>query len=172
MALHHLTKKAAVEKYGPLLTEGKTREEIMLEVANDPKEFSADDINEIVNAIIGEPPANPNEKPSPKPQTQSEKLGLDRFDYKREEGFIGDQFKEYEAMILKLPLTKQYDFEVYKVKPVKVERYPGLPQSPIDTVGVRIESDRPIMTTRVEARHALEMNRQLQNTGRYYLLKK
>jgi hypothetical protein len=166
MALHHLTKKAAIEKYSPLLTEGKTREAIALELARDPKDFSEEDINEIMNAIIGE---TQNDQ---RPKSQSESLGLDRFDYKKEEGFVGAQFKEYEAMILKFPLTKQYDFEVYRVKPVRVERYPGLPQSPIDTIGIRIESDRPLMTTRVEARHALEMNRQLQNTGRYFLLKK
>jgi hypothetical protein len=172
MALHHLTKKAAVEKYSPLLSEGKSREQILLSVSEDPKNFSADEVNEIVNAIIGEPRSNANEEPKSKPETQTETLGLSGFNYDpSEKGFIGDQYKDYEALVNKLRLTNQFDFEVYKAKPVKVERYPGLPGTPIDIVGIKVEG-RPIFTTRVEARHALEMNRQLQNTNRYYLLKK
>lgn len=50
--LHHQTLKAAVGKYLPLFTEGKSEEDIKAEIAADPKEFDAEAINEIYEGIV------------------------------------------------------------------------------------------------------------------------
>jgi hypothetical protein len=46
MALHHATLKSAVNKYGPLVAEGKTEEEIKSEIAQDEKGFEPEGIDE------------------------------------------------------------------------------------------------------------------------------
>jgi hypothetical protein len=60
--IHHSTLKAAVAKYGPLHTEGKSAEEVKAEIAKDEKEFDEDQVNYIYDAIVtpAEPP-KPNE---------------------------------------------------------------------------------------------------------------
>jgi hypothetical protein len=50
--LHHSTLKAAVGKYQPLFTEGKSEADIKAEIANDEKKFDEDAINEIYAAIV------------------------------------------------------------------------------------------------------------------------
>lgn len=51
-------KKGAVNKYGPLKDEGKTKQEIMLAVADDEKKYQSDEIIEIVAEILNGPKAN------------------------------------------------------------------------------------------------------------------
>ena len=50
--IHHLTLKAAVEKYQPLVTEGKTEAEIKEAIASDEKEFDEDAVSQIYQAIV------------------------------------------------------------------------------------------------------------------------
>jgi hypothetical protein len=58
MALHHATLKSAVNKYGPLVAEGKTEEEIKSEIAQDEKGFEPEGIDEIYAAITAPPEEN------------------------------------------------------------------------------------------------------------------
>jgi uncharacterized protein YdcH (DUF465 family) len=52
MSLHHATLKAAKNKYGPLLSEGKTEEQIREAIAADEKGYDDDAVNEIFSAIV------------------------------------------------------------------------------------------------------------------------
>jgi len=82
MGLHHNTLKAAVTKYGPLLSEGKTEEEIKAEIAKDEKGFDEDGVNQIYDAI-----ANPEEEESEKAYVViSDFRDIDNFDLKYEAG--------------------------------------------------------------------------------------
>lgn len=59
MGLHHAKLKAAVGKYSPLHTEGKTSEEVKAEIVKDEKGFNADEVNEIYEAILSQVPDSP-----------------------------------------------------------------------------------------------------------------
>lgn len=72
-----------------------------------------------------------------------------------------------------------FDFELYRCKPIIQERYPGLPNSPKDFVGLIVDEKRmgPVITTRISFEHARNNNAQILNAhslaghGKYYLLK-
>lgn len=51
--LHHMTLKAAVEKYAPLHAEGKSEEEVKASIAEDEKGFDTDEVEQVYAAIIG-----------------------------------------------------------------------------------------------------------------------
>lgn len=78
----------------------------------------------------------------------------------------------------KLMLNDMYDFQLFKTKPLRKQRYRGVADSPFDLVGLAIVSDTAIHTTRIPVKVALEHNRQIGNAhsiaghGTYYLLKK
>jgi hypothetical protein len=52
--VHHATLKAAVVKYGGLIAEGKSPEEIKDAIAADDKEFDSEAVEEIYTAILEE----------------------------------------------------------------------------------------------------------------------
>lgn len=170
--MHHLKKKSALEKFTPL-AEQMSPEELLQAILADDKGYSEEEANEIIAALDPKaPPAPKKEEPKEeqfKVPTQSETLGLDRFNYSN---LTEKSFEEYEALLRHLPAHKQFDFERVKAKALRKELYPGLPQSPIVMYGVKVESTSPDHVTRMEARHALELNRQVGNSGLYYLLKK
>lgn len=172
MALHHATKKSAVEKYSALVKEGKPIEDIKLAISLDEKGFDEAGVDEILAAVLGDTKGKPETKKEEKPRvkSQSETLGLDRFDYRN---LKGESYEEYLKMVTeKLFAHVQYRFCCYKARPIKKERYPGLRDTPVDIIGVLIESDIPINRTKIEARHAIDLNKQLGNSGMYYLLDK
>ncbi len=119
-------------------------------------------------------------------------LKLSKFNYKT---LIGEQFKEYvklvgdrsfkeivdgveKGVIGQLKENDLYDFELYKAKPVMMARYVGVPNSPLDFVGITIVNDTPEYSTRIPVKVALLHNAQILNAhsraghGKYYLLKK
>ncbi len=188
MALHHTQKKSAVGKYTAEKEQGKTREEISQLLALDEKGYAAEDIEEILAALFADDSdSNPDEQKNSLPVGQSsannvdtssqapvepekeKKLDLGQFNYK---GLTGENFKRYEEFVNQLMLHDHYTFEVYKVEPVILDRYPGLEGTPKDFSGIRIVNDTPIHKTHITVKIAKEMNAQVRNTGRYYLLKK
>ncbi len=52
--MNHLRKEAAINKYKAAFTGGATREELYNLLGQDEKTYSVEEINEIVDAIIGE----------------------------------------------------------------------------------------------------------------------
>ena len=68
-------------------------------------------------------------------------------------------------MVSRLPVDKKFDFEVYKVEPIKSERYPGLKNTPVDVIGFRIKDNTPVKTTRIFPAHAIDNNGRLQVNG-------
>jgi hypothetical protein len=97
------------------------------------------------------------------------------FDYTK---LSGKAFQEYIEHIDSLPLHDMCDFELYAVKPVRVERYPGLKDTPIDFVGLTLRNTTPEHKTRIPVKVAKEYNNQILNQhsiaghGKYYLLAK
>lgn len=77
-----------------------------------------------------------------------------------------------------LAATDIYDFEAYRVSALKKELYPGMKDTPIIIIGVKLEKDTPeIPSTRITIGHAINMNSQLGNfdgrvPGLYFLIKK
>lgn len=73
-----------------------------------------------------------------------------------------------------------FEFELYRMLPVRAERYPGLPNSPIDFIGVQFKETEPVplAKTRITIKQARTYNEQILNAhgiagyGKYYLLKK
>ena len=124
------------------------------------------------------------------------KLDLSGFRYKNERGqFTGEDFKRYVELVGdrsyleitdegekpvygQLKLDDQYDFVLFKAKPIRKARYVGIKDSPIDYVGIEIVNDQPIHTSRMSIKSVLEFNAQILNQhsiaghGKYYLLKK
>ncbi|MBK7885482.1 MAG: hypothetical protein IPJ81_18080 [Chitinophagaceae bacterium] len=117
---------------------------------------------------------------------------LSQFDYKN---LKGDQFKKYVALVGdrsckqivdgkemaivgELKENDEYDFVLYKTKPIIQDRYVGVEGSPKDFVGLTIVDDTPQHTTRIPVKVALMHNAQIMNAhsraghGKYYLLKK
>jgi len=64
--MHHLAKKAAIAKYGPLQSEGKTEAEIKAAIAADEKGYSPEEAEEIFTAIAGNEPAAKEAAPAKK----------------------------------------------------------------------------------------------------------
>jgi rubrerythrin len=54
--MHHLKLKAAVAKFSPLVSEGKTGEEIKEVITADEKGYSPEEVEEILAAITTAPP--------------------------------------------------------------------------------------------------------------------
>lgn len=121
----------------------------------------------------------------------NDELDLDKFNY---EELTGESFKGYVRMAgdhsameivegQDVPMrgslqeNKSYDFILLKAKPVMVARFPGMKDTPYDYVGLRAEG-KPLHTTRIPVKTALEFNRQILNAhsraghGKYYFLKK
>lgn len=140
------------------------------------------------------PMANGSEKVSmPKAAASpNDELDLSRFNY---ENLTGDSFQEYVRMVGDHSVTeivegnevpirgtlqenKSYDFVLMKAVPVMQARFPGIKDTPYDYVGIRVKESKPIHTTRIPVKTALEFNRQILNAhsraghGKYYFLKK
>jgi hypothetical protein len=63
--MHHTTKKAAVNKYSALYTDGKTAEEIKAAIRADEKGFSPAEVDEIYFAVAGDEEEAPIKKERP-----------------------------------------------------------------------------------------------------------
>lgn len=140
------------------------------------------------------PPASDTEKvsnPKKNGSSPNDELDLTQFSY---EELAGESFKDYVRMVgdhsameivegREVPIrgslqeNKSFDFVLLKVKPVMVARFPGMKDTPYDYVGLRAEG-KPLHTTRIPIKTALEFNRQILNAhsraghGKYYFLKK
>jgi hypothetical protein len=171
--MHYKTK----EKYLKLKESGLTQEELKAQLLTDG--ITEEEANAfITEAFSGMPTTvlpnklsvessdsnvtNTDQAPAVVPETAAQ-----QFDYKN---LTGQNFKNYEAHVNTLPLFNLLDFKVYKVKSLIKELYPGLPNSPKVFDGIEIVNDKPIHNTRIDVKTALEMNAQVRNTGRYYLL--
>jgi hypothetical protein len=110
------------------------------------------------------------------------------FDYTK---LTGEEFKRYndylEEVCPELGIhehtNRGFDFVLCRAKPVFKERYPGIPNSPIDLIGIELKTDPQTQTavkhkTRIPFRHARTHNAQIENEhsrtghGSYYLLVK
>ncbi len=112
-------------------------------------------------------------------------LDLSGFDYK---DLTGEKFEDYcnflDSLVPELGLQQgqQFDFELHNATPVFKDRYPGLPNTPRDFVGVELKVDpikntSLIHVTRISVKMAKIMNEQITSEhsrvyGRYYLLMK
>jgi len=169
MAIHHKKK----EKYQGMKNAGMTAEELKEEMLNEG--VSVADTDQFIIEAYQEQPEAPNEDKAPEDQEESiaeseppAATTGPKFNYK---GLTGEAYKQYKAHVDALPLFGLQDFQVFKAEPVVQERYPGLPDSPRDMVGIRITNDTPIHTTRIDIKTAKELNAQLANSRRIYLLK-
>lgn len=174
--MHHQTKKkyigmkdsglTAEELKGQLLADGVSENEataLITEIYTPTEGNPLPHVDAEVPSENSAPNVNPNTDPEAKPGKTAKK-----FDYRE---LTGQNFLDYEKHVHGLPLFDMQDFLVYKVNAVIKEQYPGLPNSPKLFDGIEIVNDRPIHQTRIDVKTALEMNAQVRNSGRYYLLK-
>jgi hypothetical protein len=131
-------------------------------------------------------------KKTAKAASPNDELDLSGFNY---EDLTGQSFKDYVALVgdhsameiidgVDVPMrgelqqNKSYDFVLLKAVPVMVARFPGMKDTPYDYVGIKVKEPKPIHTTRITVKTALEHNRQILNAhsraghGKYYFLKK
>lgn len=108
---------------------------------------------------------------------------LNTFDYAK---MNGDEWDRYNAFIDALDSTgagwfggKELDFVQYRAKPVIVEMYPGMPNSPKKMTGIEVFLDKEavIEKTKIAIKHTRTINPQIGNAtapnwGKYFLLKK
>lgn len=164
--MHHKTK----EKYLKAIKDGLTEEELR-------KALLADGIAaEEAEAFITENFENdsPEDDSDPAGQesgqvgagTSPKAADKPAFDYN---ALKGKEFERFNEHLASLPLNKLADFHVYKVEPIVTEKYPGLKGTPRELTGIRT-IDRPIQKTRISPKIAMNLNSQVRNTGRYYLL--
>lgn len=192
--MNHQRKKAAVTKYAELHKNGATKEELVDALSSDEKEYTTEEVAEIYQALVetnsdatGTKPPDPGTKtsdnvtkPPPLPTkiasvNPNDNLGLANFDYKN---LRDGEWSKYQELVDSLPLYGQYDFHLFRAKPLFRDRYPGIKDSPVDMVGIEIKNDTPEHRTRVSVMVAKEFNGQILNQhsraghGKYYLLAK
>jgi hypothetical protein len=143
--MNHNRKKAAVEKYKPLLDAGATREEILNAIAGDEKAYTPEEVNEIVAAVYGEDTGNSN---------GSENSGSQ------------DGPGNSEA-----PATLNKVYEEYRVEP----KYDDVTDQLGKVIGKKLsgfEKVKKIRDTSVTPERAKEVNSQSENSGIHLFEKK
>jgi hypothetical protein len=109
-------------------------------------------------------------KPTPKEATEPSpnediKARLAKIDHN---SLHGERFADYFELVESLPADKMYDFEVVKVETINQTRFEGVPGSPIDVIGIRLTSTKPVATTRVYAKTAIAQNGRLVRGRNYF----
>ncbi|WP_430900487.1 MULTISPECIES: hypothetical protein [unclassified Paraflavitalea] len=169
-------------------------------------EFTPQEIQEVLQSLSEDGGGDQNqsgqkgaEEDSKKPFSKLTKTdnGYDVSQFKYSGAFRGKEFREYLALtgdnnfveideetgsekkiIPKLSVTNRYRFAEYKAKPIFKDRFPGIPNSPKDFVGIDILSEIPTKTTVLTLADVLILNAQITNPhsraghGRYLLLAK
>jgi len=120
------------------------------------------------------------------PAKPNDALDLSQFDYN---DLTGESFKKYMCYCELLAparfgnnVKEQYIFELRRAVPVRKQRYAGMPNSPIDFVGVRlkdVEGENVALATTKTGFHIVhDLNAQITNAhsvaghGKFYFLKK
>ncbi len=177
------TKKAAVKRYKDMVATSSA-EDIKLAISEDDKGFTADEVEEIFAAIAAG--SNDNEGEDGETPTNPLADKLAKFDY---ENLNGKAFIDYCQLVQSLQLNDKYTFELMHVSVARKERFVGVPNTPIDVVGIVIKNSKPIITTKIHVKDALNTNGRLlpieegsdkyelvgsqtPGSGRFYLLKK
>jgi len=147
-------------------------------------ELLADDTNEVASK-------QPSAKIQKATDSPNDELDLSGYNY---DNLVGDTFQKYVRLAGDHSVTeivegkevhirgelmenKRYDFVLVKARPIIQDRFPGMKDTPRDYVGL-IAEGKPIHTTRIPVKTALEYNRQIMNAhsraghGKYYFLKK
>jgi hypothetical protein len=168
------------------MAKGKGKAATASETLTNDAEF--DQLPAVDDTVKG---SKPKRAEATKPASPNDELDLDGFTY---EELTGQSFKDYVGLVGdhsaaeivngkvvpirgSLEENKSYDFVLLKAKPVMQERFPGMENSPWDYVGLNAEG-KPLHTTRIPVKTALEFNRQILNAhsraghGKYYFLKK
>lgn len=197
MALSKAGLNKALKKYQPMLSAGKSIDEITTELQVDENGYDQDEIQQILKELdpaSGTPPPPPPPPPGTGTKGPDELAELASIDYKN---LKGEQFKKYVELVGdrsyrtvndetgeelpvvgKLRQDKSYEFEQYRAVPIFKSRFPGIKDSPMDFIGVELLRDKPEHTTKIPVSVALEFNAQILNQhsraghGKYYLLKK
>lgn len=125
------------------------------------------------------------------PKNPNAILDLSKFDYDKTYLLKGESFKDYISLLEKLcpkegharHTDTGFDFELHEAKPIYEVRYPGIPNSPSDLVGVELKvnpktNSSVLYKTRISIKHARDLNLQIENAhsragfGRFFLLAK
>jgi hypothetical protein len=186
-----ITKKEVTAKFAELKTQGATREELADLLKKDPSKPNAKEQKEILDAIF-EPASGGGQNGNKNTANEDVMELLADIDYSN---LKGEMFKKYVSIVgdrsfieikdgQEFPVrgqlleNQEFDFIQVKAKPILQPRYAGVQGTPMDYVGVEVTSDKPLHTTRMAVKQALEMNAQILNQhsraghGKYYLLKK
>lgn len=101
-------KKAAVAAYAHLLTEGKSNNEIMDAISEDEKEYTVEEINEIVAAITAPQSSKEEDKATgkSKPKKVVEFFEEWKVDVKVSQNKKGENERVYEKLKLVRPVVK------------------------------------------------------------------
>jgi hypothetical protein len=163
------------------------------------KGFTEQEATEVISALSSDSTAPVATKPvaaKPKAKAATE---VTTYDPENPNNSIADKLKSfnyqnleheelarYYELLESLPHNQMYDFEVHKVKVLRQERFEGVPNSPVDVVGVVLESTKPLISTRVYPQNAIAQNgrlvrgrnyfeivgQQFHENKRFYILKK
>lgn len=140
------------------------------------KGFSDQEADEVIEVLASKGKTKPKRSAKPKADTEEQTIAseslnskiadnLKTFNY---ENLEGEQLAKYYELLESLPHGELFDFEVYKVKVIRQERFEGVPNSPIDVVGIVLESTKPIITTRVYPKTAIAQNGRLVRGRNYF----
>ena len=133
-----MTKASAVAKYSKLVAAESTREEVMAALSEDEKAYSADDINEIMEALYAPAAPAPDAAPLAAPSEEADPSAILKFE------------KHTAKPVFKFRSNEDTGAQ---------ERY---------LHSVEKTSSQPLSTHNMEQRHADELNGQLENSGFYY----
>ena len=142
------------------------------------KGFTEQEAEEVIEALSVDASKPVAAKPKPKTKVTAEAPVFDPenpnsriadklkvLDY---ENLEGEELAKYYELLESLPHSELYDFEVYKIKVRRQERFEGVPNSPIDVVGIILESTKPVISTRVYPKTAIAQNGRLERGRNHF----
>jgi hypothetical protein len=182
--MNKLTLNAAVKRHSEL--KGQSHDEIVAVLKTDPKNFTDDEILEIIAAMDIKQPEQkePEQSPLIPKKDINNGLGLEDIDYMKFAGVGNDEekdyskFEKYQQVIKKFPRRQNFDFEKYNAVGVFITALNKNMDKYKKFVGVRFVNSAPECVTRCPIDTIEVLNHQIGDVTNnpansiYYLLKK
>jgi len=195
---------ALVAKYkGYPAEKGLQRAELETLIKDENQGINAKALKAILDAVFSNPApgetgsagskgGSGKKPPAVKESSPNDELDLSEFNYREMKGEVFEKYAKLVGdrsiknldddgnqipLLGSLPMDKEFDFVLLKAKPITKPRFAGIPDSPIDCIGIQALDLVPLHVTRTSIRHAVEFNAQIMNAhsraghGKYYFLK-
>lgn len=164
--MHYKRLEAALAVYQPMVDAGNDPETVKQAIidakAGDAPKYSVEEVEEIFGSLkpagsegVGATGSN-SSTDTQDPVKEQKGLSIPKFST---EALKGDDFKNFMKFLQSIPGNTKLKFNLMKVEADKKVRYRGVPDSPMDIIGVRVRDAKPYLKeTLIPVKHALIMN--------------